>query len=481
MNRSHFALPLLCTIPLLLHTPAARATTPAWSALGHTSNAPAIGPNNEVNTLLVAPATPNSPQRLLVGGLFTAINGSNVSSPHLIAWDGSLWQPGPGLQSEVQSLVIHPISGVPTVVASGTSDLVTPPTGAPIFTAYSVAFLDNGSWTGVNVPGAGYVFGMGSYQLAGDAAPQLALSSPFFLPSEYIAEMGNLATSGSPPVVSAALDGLGGGLITVTRAFCQFDDGQGPRLYAGAGANSSQTLGMLARYDGTEWTNLTGFSGQVNAMLVFDDGTGPAMYVAGSFTHIAGNTACNRIAKYKNGVFTPLATGLNNQVNALAVHDDGTGPAIYAAGYFSSASGTLANRIAKWQNGQWHALAGGLGTAGNAQYVNALASFDDDGDGPMPPALYAAGTFTSADGQPALRIARWGKSFCTIDLDNGSASGTPDFAVDINDLLFFLVQFEAGSTEADLDNDGEPTNSIRDGAVDINDLLFFLARFEAGC
>jgi hypothetical protein len=70
---------------------------------------------------------------------------------------------------------------------------------------------------------------------------------------------------------------------------------------------------------------------------------------------------------------------------------------------------------------------------------------------------------------------------CPADLDNGTGTGTRDNAVDISDLLYFLVSFEAGATQADLDNDGNPAVGTPDGGVDINDLLFFLARFEMGC
>jgi hypothetical protein len=75
-------------------------------------------------------------------------------------------------------------------------------------------------------------------------------------------------------------------------------------------------------------------------------------------------------------------------------------------------------------------------------------------------------------------------TWCQADLDddgNGGNGGLPDGGVDINDLLFFLSAFEAGSAAADLDNDGDPAQGTPDGGVDINDLLFFLARFEAGC
>ena len=51
--------------------------------------------------------------------------------------------------------------------------------------------------------------------------------------------------------------------------------------------------------------------------------------------------------------------------------------------------------------------------------------------------------------------------------------------MDINDLLYFLAQYEAGAVAVDLD-DGSGTWTP-DGGVDINDLLFFLAHYEGGC
>lgn len=68
---------------------------------------------------------------------------------------------------------------------------------------------------------------------------------------------------------------------------------------------------------------------------------------------------------------------------------------------------------------------------------------------------------------------------CPGDLDDGTMSGNSDGGVDINDLLFFLTNFELGSPEADLT--WQYGGAIRDNAVDINDLLFFLQAFEAGC
>jgi Immunoglobulin I-set domain len=71
---------------------------------------------------------------------------------------------------------------------------------------------------------------------------------------------------------------------------------------------------------------------------------------------------------------------------------------------------------------------------------------------------------------------------CPWDLDNdGDATngGSPDDSVDINDWLYFLASFEAGSLGADLD-DGTFTGSP-DDAVTISDLVYFLTGIEAGC
>lgn len=68
---------------------------------------------------------------------------------------------------------------------------------------------------------------------------------------------------------------------------------------------------------------------------------------------------------------------------------------------------------------------------------------------------------------------------CEADLDDGSEQGVADGAVTIDDLIFFLRAFEAGSLPADLDN-GSMTGT-HDDAVTIDDLLYFLIHFENGC
>lgn len=66
---------------------------------------------------------------------------------------------------------------------------------------------------------------------------------------------------------------------------------------------------------------------------------------------------------------------------------------------------------------------------------------------------------------------------CPADLDDGSLLGTRDDAVNVNDLLYFLVKFEQGTADID---DGS-FQAVPDGAVTVDDLLYFLVRFEQGC
>ena len=66
---------------------------------------------------------------------------------------------------------------------------------------------------------------------------------------------------------------------------------------------------------------------------------------------------------------------LNGHVYAIAAYDDGTGPALYVGGGFTLAGGVRANGIARWKNGTWSAL--GTGMDSSYPYVYALAVYDD--------------------------------------------------------------------------------------------------------
>jgi len=188
-----------------------------------------------------------------------------------------------------------------------------------------------------------------------------------------------------------------------------FDDGSGPALYAGghffkAGGIKANNI---ARWDGQSWAPAGegvsggGFTSGVRALTVFDDGSGPALYAGGFFT-TAGGVAANSIAKWDGKSWSPLPSGIGRSVESMAVFDDGSGSALYVGGTFGTANGDVGNRIAKWDGQQWSPLGSGL----NGR-VRALSVFDDG----FGAALYAGGIFTNAGGVAVNNIAKWNGSW----------------------------------------------------------------------
>ena len=85
----------------------------------------------------------------------------------------------------------------------------------------------------------------------------------------------------------------------------------------------------------------------------------------------------------------------------------------------------------------------------------------------------SCGTATSA--AAALTV----QTCCVADVDDGTGTGSPDGGVTVDDLLYYLTQFNAGSLSADVD-DGSGTGAP-DGGVTVDDLLYYLVRYNAGC
>jgi len=212
-----------------------------------------------------------------------------------------------------------------------------------------------------------------------------------------------------------------------------FDDGRGPALYLGGGffAVGDKLVRRVARWDGVTFEALgAGLSGGgVTSLAVFDDGTGPALFAAGTFSS-AGAVSTRQIAKWDGAHWSALGSGLTGgqlNVSDLAVFDDGTGPALYVAGFFDHAGGVPARGVARWDGTSWSALGSGVGT-GFDEWPTCLGVFDD-GNGP---ALYVGGNFTSAGGVVARDIARW-------DGSNWSAVGPS-----INGAVSALEVFDDG-------------------------------------
>jgi hypothetical protein len=178
-------------------------------------------------------------------------------------------------------------------------------------------------------------------------------------------------------------------------------------------------LGWEARFfgPGLDTGESSAGTGGAGALAVWDDGTGPALY-AGGWTLTAGRHEVSRIARWDGHEWSPLTgpdgTGVwmagsgNPSVNAMAVYDG----ALIAAGFFDRAGGVAANNIARWDGTEWSAL--GAGVTGGIG-IQSLTVHDG--------ALYAAGSFTAAGGEPASRVARWDGEQWT-PLGGGMPSGS---------------------------------------------------------
>lgn len=165
---------------------------------------------------------------------------------------------------------------------------------------------------------------------------------------------------------------------------------------------SSALAGCLAGWVDTFGAE-PGSNGHILDMLEFDDGSGPALYVAGYFTSVGG-VPINCVARWNGTAWSALGDGFDAYVDELAVFDDGTvaGPKLYATGGFTSSGGVAMNRIARFDGSAWQPLGSGLNGVGYT-----MASHGG--------ALYVGGNFTTAGGVSANRIARWnGSTFSAL-------------------------------------------------------------------
>jgi hypothetical protein len=246
-------------------------------------------------------------------------------------------------------------------------------------------------------------------------------------------------------------------------AFTQLTDPTGSYLYAGGLFDSAGgwQARCIAQFDGQHWWPLIGGdtdNNEVDALTVFDDGTGPALYAAGWF-HIVGAVVANGIAKYDGTTWSALGIGLNGAGKSLTVFDDGSGPALYVAGEFSTAGGVLTGGLARWNGTHWSRV-------GSSPFAPPPISLLGTDHG-----LYIGGQFASVAGCGAnLNVTRWGCT-CYANCD-GSACGQP---LSANDFSCFLNKFAAGDPYANCDGStSEPT-------LNANDFACFLNKFAAGC
>jgi RHS repeat-associated protein len=352
---------------------------------------PTPAPNGTVKALTVY--DDGSGPALYVGGAFTTVGGLTVNG--IAKWNGTTWSAlGSGLSGtspEVDALAVYNDGAGAKLYAAGKF------TKSGTTTINYVAKWSGTSWSQVGSGLASQVFALtvwnGSLYAGGSFT---TVGSTNF---NHLARWNGTAWST-----------VGGGVAGNVLALAAYDDGGGAALYVGGAfataGTGSLTVNRIAKWNGTAWSALgtsgggvAGGTPEVDALAVWNDGGGSALFVGGKFSTV-NNTAISAkyVARWRSGAWSAVGSGLATQVLALAPFDDGTGPALYAGGAFTTISGVPYNRLARWNGASWDPVIDGVDNT-----VSALAVVPS-GSGA---GLYLGGAFGTASGVTASRIVRW--------------------------------------------------------------------------
>ncbi|WP_035558499.1 T9SS type A sorting domain-containing protein [Hymenobacter sp. IS2118] len=366
-----------------------------WSSL---SFAGANGTNSAVNALAVA-----ANGDLYAGGRFVAAGG--VLANRIARWNGTVWSSlgtgaANGLNVDVVALAV---TSTGDVYAGGGF------TQAGGMAANQIARWNGTTWSSI---GAGLAGGYAA-ALAIDAAGGVYVGGSFTqaggVGANRVAHWNGSAWTPWAPG-SGKANGVNGPVYAL--AVAANGDVYAGGTFTQAGGTPANNV---ARWNGTAWVTLgPGISNgiypsSVTALAVAANGD---VYVGGSFGQ-AGSTLANNVARWSNGAWSSLGTGLANGVNSyvesLAISGSGD---VYVGGVFTQAGGASANRVARWSGTGWSSLGTGLDS-----YVNVLA-LAANGD------LYVGGEFTQAGGIVAHYVACWnGTNWSALGTGTGVTNG----------------------------------------------------------
>lgn len=217
--------------------------------------------------------------------------------------------------------------------------------------------------------------------------------------------------------------GTSGGVgVSATRMWDP--DGSGPMhpvLVVAGAFNMVGTVPVsnIAMYDPVSgiWSPLGsglqpfGFGNNVTALASLPSGD---LVVGGYFT-TAGSVSTTNIARWNGTSWSSLGWGADFSVSAFTVLPNGD---LVAAGRFVTIGSVVGNGIARWDGANWWQLGAGFSSFNsNTRWVHCLVQLPN-GD------LVAGGSFDTAGGVPASRIARWNGTAWS-DVGGGVNPGGP--------------------------------------------------------
>ena len=217
------------------------------------------------------------------------------------------------------------------------------------------------------------------------------------------------------------------------------------------------------------WSALGGGANNTVRALLMLNGT---LYAGGDFSEMrtsqgTGVSGSSRVAQWSQGAWSPLQTGANDWVFALASQDN----SVIVGGWFTSVSGTSTAGMASWSGSAWQSLASSWtdapGCGNGFQVVYGLAATDDT--------VFAGGCFGSINGVPSQSISAYsGGTWSSMHGGltqgfNGQQAWVNDLAMQDDTLIvggnFTIPGSQAGSIAAWSDDTWRPLGSGANDSV----------------
>lgn len=344
-------------------------------------------------------------ESLFVAGTFETAGGQPAQ--RVAAWNGSTWRAlGVGLDGRSYALESHDGGNGPLLFAGGVLDTNgAGPKGR-------VAQWDGTTWSDVGAAGFnGRVYALHSH-VETQGSPARLFAGGQFTQGDGAPLLRIARWDGA--TWSAVGGGIGVGSSTVSpfvdvHALTTFDDGQhGPRLIAAGrfGNAGGKPMRNLAAWDGTEWKRLgIQLNGDLNALHVHDDGQGPALYVGGNFLFPGATSGFQDLARWDGTTWSKLPTWGSGRILALGSFDDDRDgvDSLFIAGNSGNFIG--AGHIRRWNGTAFEQLGSGVHSDAVTE-VRALVPFTRLGY--ADPELLVGGEITQADFRPSRGLASFG-------------------------------------------------------------------------
>lgn len=316
---------------------------------------------------------------LIVGGNFLYAGGVPVNN--VARWDGSQWHAlGSGVFNGGSGQSVYAVATLDTdVYVAGVFK------SASGVNATNLARWDGAQW---HAMGGGPFGSCSALTVVGTTIYTAGnFTNLSGVPARHVARWNGSAWEALAP-------GTAGEILTSIS--CLGTDGT--NLYAGGDFIQAGNAGALciAKWDGNQWSALTGpksrgtWLGPAAAAAEGND-----LYIGGSGLRTAGGLKPNRLAHWNGSAWDDMGGGIsggNASVGAILLNAGN----VYVGGNFTNAGGVVARNIAYWDGFTWHAMASGLNNN-----VNALCFHNGQ--------LFIGGSFTArGNGTGNLPgIARW--------------------------------------------------------------------------